>query len=279
MACFISFFHIFVKLSYVNAIITYVTGRSILKDNPAETLRTKIPSIKGNSLNITKKGFFKKLSFSSNWNVRDILRNKIRTFMALAGVVGCCTLIVCALGMLDSMNFFVKLQFEDIYNFDYKLNLKENLSNNELKILYDKYENNTSESLEIEIRNKDGKREANNIFVTDAGSYVRFIDNKNKIKDKPGDDGIYITYKLAKTKGYKIGDELTWHIYGDSKYYKSNIIGFNKDPQNQNISMTRKYLESLGIEYQPDTLYTNIDLSKTRDIKNVLAIQGIDNLK
>ena len=43
--------------------------------------------------------------------------------------------------------------------------------------------------------------------------------------------------------------------------------------------MTRKYLESLGIEYQPDTLYTNIDLSKTRDIKNVLAIQGIDNLK
>lgn len=199
--------------------------------------------------------------------------------MALAGVVGCCTLIVCALGMLDSMNFFVKLQFEDIYNFDYKLNLKENLSNNELRILYDKYGNNTSESLEIEIRNKDGKREINNIFVTDAGSYVRFIDNKNKIKDKPGDDGIYITYKLAKTKGYKIGDEITWHIYGDSKYYKSNIIGFNKDPQNQNISMTRKYLESLGIEYQPDTLYTNIDLSKTRDIKNVLAIQGIDNLK
>ena len=199
--------------------------------------------------------------------------------MALAGVVGCCTLIVCALGMLDSMNFFVKLQFEDIYNFDYKLNLKENLSNNELRILYDKYGNNTSESLEIEIRNKDGKREINNIFVTDAGSYVRFIDNKNKIKDKPGDDGIYVTYKLAKTKGYKIGDEITWHIYGDSKYYKSNIIGFNKDPQNQNISMTRKYLETLGIEYQPDTLYTNIDLSKTKDIKNVLAIQDIDNLK
>ena len=275
----ISSYYVALGVIILVAIITYVTGRSILKDNPAETLRAKIPSIKGNSLNITKKGFFKKLSFSSNWNVRDILRNKIRTFMALAGVVGCCTLIVCALGMLDSMNFFVKLQFEDIYNFDYKLNLKEKLSNNELRILYDKYGNNTSESLEIEIRNKDGKREANNIFVTDAGSYVRFIDNKNKIKDKPGDDGIYVTYKLAKTKGYKIGDEITWHIYGDSKYYKSNIIGFNKDPQNQNISMTRKYLETLGIEYQPDTLYTNIDLSKTRDIKNVLAIQGIDNLK
>ena len=59
--------------------------------------------------------------------------------MGLAGVVGCCTLIVCALGMLDSMNFFVKLKFEDLYNFDYKLNLKENLSDNELKVIYDKY--------------------------------------------------------------------------------------------------------------------------------------------
>ena len=261
------------------AIITYITGRSILKENPAETLRTKIPSIKGSALNITKKGFFKKLSFSSKWNIRDIIRNKMRTFMGLAGVVGCCTLIVCAFGMLDSMNFFVRLQFKDLYNFDYKLNLKENLSDNELETLYDKYGNNTSQSLGIEIKDRDGKRESNNIFVTDAGNYVRFVDNKNKIKDKPTDDGVYVTYKLASTKGYKMGDEITWHIYGDSKYYTSKIIGFNKDPQNQNLSMTRKYLESLGIEYQPDSLYTNIDLSRTKDIKNVLTIQNIDSLK
>ena len=275
----ISSYYVALIVVAIVAIITYITGRSILKESPAETLRTKIPSIKGNALNITKKSFFKKLSFSSKWNIRDILRNKMRTFMALAGVVGCCTLIVCALGMLDSMNFFVKLQFVDLYNFDYKLNLKENLKTNELQTLYDKYGNNTSESLGIEIKNKAGKRESNNIFVTDAGNYVRFVDNKNKIKAKPTDDGIYVTYKLASTKGYKIGDEITWHIYGDSKYYTSKIIGFNKDPQNQNISMTRKYLESLGINYQPDALYTNVDLSKEKEIKNVLTIQNIDNLK
>ena len=275
----ISSYYVALGVIAVVAMITYITGRSILKESPAEALRTKIPSIKGNVLNITKKGFFKKLSFSSKWNIRDILRNKMRTLMALAGVVGCCMLIVCALGMLDSMNFFVKLQFEDLYNFDYKLNLKENLSEKELQILYDKYGSNTSESLGIEIKNAEGKRESNNIFVTDAGNYVRFVDNKNKIKDKPNDDGIYVTYKLATTKGYKIGDEITWHIYGDSKYYTSKIIGFNKDPQNQNVSMTRKYLESLGIDYQPDALYTNIDLSKVKEIENVLTIQNIESLK
>jgi putative ABC transport system permease protein len=261
------------------AFITFITGKSILKENPAETLRTKIPSVKGKVLNITKKGIFKKLSFSSKWNIRDILRNKMRTIMGLAGVIGCCMLIVCSFGMLDSMNFFVKLQFEDLYNFKYKLNIKENISENELNILYDKYGNNTSQSLGIEIKDNDGNRESNNIFVTDANDYVRFVDNKNKLKDKPSDNGIYVTYKLAEINDYKLGDKIIWHIYGDKNYYTSEIIGFNKDPQNQNISMTRKYLESLGIDYKPDSIYTNDDLSNVKEIQNIETIQDINSLK
>ena len=275
----ITSYYVAIIVVLIVGLITYITGRSILKENPAETLRTKIPSIKGHALNITKRGIFKKLSFSSKWNVRDIIRNKMRTFMGLAGVVGCAALIVCSFGMLDSMNFFVKLQFEDLYNFDYKLNIKEDITKEELQIIYDKYGDNTSESLGIEIKDKSGKRESNNIFVTDAGNYVRFVDNKNKIKSKPSDDGVYVTYKLASNKGYKLGDKITWHIYGDNKYYTSKIIGFNKDPQNQNVSMTRKYLESLGIEYKPDALYTNNDLSKTKEIKNIETIQDINSLK
>ncbi len=259
-------------------LITYITGRTILKENPAETLRNKIPSIKGKALNITKHKIFKKLPFESIWNIRDILRNKMRTVTGIAGVVGCSMLIVCALGMLDSMNFFVDLQFEKLYNFDYKLNIKEDINEKELKILTDRYGNYTSQTLGIEIKT-DGVRESNNIFVTDADNYVRFVDNKNKFINKPKDNGIFVTYKLAKNKGYKLGDKVTWHIYGDKKYYKSKIIGFNKDPQNQNITMTRKYLESLGIKYVPDSIYTNNNLKNVKEIKNIESIQDIDALK
>ena len=153
----ISSYYIALIVIFIVGIITYITGKSILKENPAETLRNKIPSVNSKTINITKKGFFKKLNFSTKWNIRDILRNKMRTFMGLTGVVGCATLLVCALGMLDSMNFFVKLQFEDLYNFKYKLNIKENISDKELKILTDKYGDNTSQSLGIEIKEKDGK--------------------------------------------------------------------------------------------------------------------------
>lgn len=258
--------------------ISYFTGRSILKENPAESLRAKIPNVKSGSLNITKKGIFKSLSFSSKWNLRDIIRNKMRTIMGIVGVVGCTMLIVCALGMLDSMNHFMDLQFSDLYNFDYKLNLKENISENEVKILEDKYGFKTSKSYGIEIKNGD-TRESNNILVTDASDYLRFVDNKDKFITLNKDNGVYVTYKLAKTKGYKIGDKITWHIYGDDKYYTSEVIGFNKDPQNQNITMTREYFESLNIDYVPDTIYVKGDLNSVKEIANVSTIQDIENLK
>ena len=261
------------------SIITLITCRTILKENPAESLRTKIPSVKKNSLNLTTKGIFKKLNFSSKWNARDIVRNKMRTFMGIAGVVGCTMLIVCAFGMLDSMNHFVDLQFSDLYNFKYKLVLKENITSEEVNELTNKYGNKTSKSYGIEIKNGD-KREANNIFVTNAEGYVRFVDKKDKFTDVNRDDGVYVTYKLASLKNYKLGDEITWHIYGSDKYYTSKIVGFNKDPQNQNVTMTRKYFESVtDIEYIPDSLYTNDNISKNTTIDNVEIIQDIKSLE
>ena len=239
------------------SLVTYFTCRAQLKGSPAETLREELPKVKKKSLNITTKGIFKKMSFSSKWNARDILRNKMRTLMGIAGITGCCMLLVCAFGMLDTMNNFINTQFEKLYNFDYKLHLKEGYSEEDLNKLTDKYGNNTSENLGIEIVNKD-KKETNNIFVDNANEYVKFVDhNGNCIK--LNDNGIYVTEKLAKNNGYKIGDKIKWHIYGDDTYYETEIVGFDRDAQNQNIKMTKKYLETLGIKYRADTLYTNIE--------------------
>lgn len=258
--------------------ITYLSSKSILKENPAESLRKKMPKVKKNSLNLTTKGFLKNLSFSSKWNIRDMLRNKMRTIMGVVGVASSCMLIVCALGMLNSMNYFIDLQFEKIYNFDYKLNLMENLSDEELESIESVYGNESSKSYGIEIKNEDGK-ESNNLFVTDADDYIRFVDDKDKFIKLDNDEGVYITYKLAKNENKKVGDTITWHIYGSDTYYTSKIVGLNKDPQNQNISATRKYLESLGIKYTPDSIYTNKDLKDVSNIKNVTVIQDKDALK
>ena len=262
----------------VVSFITYLTCRKELAKKPAEALRNEVPNVKVNSLNLSTKGIFKKLNFSSKWNYRDILRNKFRTVTAVVGIVGCCMLIVCAFGMLNSMNHFIKLQFEDLYNFNYKLSLKENLKDDELKVLTDKYGDNTSETLTIET--KIGKeREANTIFVTNAGNLVRFQNENGEFIKVNKNNGIYVTRKLAKENNLKVGDTIKWHIYGVNKYYESKIVGLTKDPQVQNLTMTKEYLESLDIDYKPDSLYTNTDLKGVKDIKNVSLVQDINELK
>lgn len=261
------------------SIIAYFTCRRELGKKPAESLRNEIPSVKSRSLNITTKGIFKKLGFSTKWNLRDVIRNKFRTITGVLGIVGCCTLIVCALGMLNSMNHFIKLQFDDLYSFDYKLSLKENISNEEISVLEDKYGDNTSQTLGIETKEDSGKRVAHTIFVDDSNGMIKFQNDKGKFIELNSDEGVYITYKMADIEGYKIGDTLTWHVYGDKTYYKSKIIGFNKDPQSQNVTMTRKYMESLGLKYKADSLYTDYNLAGIKELKNVKSIQDIDSLK
>lgn len=262
----------------VVSIITFLTCYKELMKRPAEALRMEIPKVKNGSLNLTTKGIFKNLSFASKWNIRDILRNKFRTVTGIIGIVGCSTLIICALGMLNSMNYFIKLQFDELYNFDYKLTLREDISNEAVNKLIKDYGDNSSETLMIEIKNGDNK-DANTLFIDNANNYVRFIDDKYNFIKLDNDDGVYVTYKFKDKYGLNIGDKISWHIYGDKTYYESKIVGFYKDPQVQGMSASKMYLESLGIDYKPDSIYSNDDLSNVKTISNVDVIQNIDELK
>lgn len=261
------------------SIITYITCFKELKKKPVDSLRNELPSVNEKSLNITTKGIFKNMSFSNKWNLRDIIRNKFRTVTGVIGIVGCCTLIVCALGMLNSMNNFIKIQFDDLYNFNYKLSLKDDISDSKIEELTKKYGNNTSMTLNIEVKDKDGNRDTNTVFVDDSNNYIRFTNKNYKFKKLDKDNGVYVTYKFSEKYNLKIGDKVTWHEYGNKTYYNSKIIGYIRDPQVQGLTATKKYIESLGIKYKPNSIYTNKDLSNVKQIDKVNRIQNIDELK
>ena len=258
------------------SIVTYITCRGELKENPAETLRVEMPNVK-QKLGITTKGFFKKLGFGTKWNIRDILRNKMRTFMGIAGITGCTMLLVCAFGMYDTMNNFIDTQFEKLYNFEYKLSVKPDTSKERIDEITNEYGDYSSETLRVEIKDGD-KKEGNTIFVDNSQNKIRFMNHDGNFI-KLSDDGIYVTEKLAETKGYKIGDTVSWHIYGSDIYYESKIVGLDRDPQNQNMKMTKKYLETLGIDYKPDTIYTDQNLEETKEINVIETIQNKEQIK
>ena len=258
-------------------IVTYLSCRGILKESAVDALRTEIPKVKNTKFDLTTKGIFKKSSISTRWNLRDIGRNKSRSIMAVVGIIGCTMLLVCAFGMLDTMNSYLDWEFNKISNFEYKLSLSNNYTNEQLEKLADKYGNSTSETLGIEIKNGD-KKEANTLVVNDAKDYLKYTNHNREYMDLK-DDGIYITEKLSEKYNLNIGDTISWHIFGDNTWYTCKIVGLNRDPQNQNLNMTRKYYETLGLTYRADSLYTDENLSETKSLDGVDIIQSKANLQ
>lgn len=257
--------------------ITYLSCRNILKESAVEALRVEIPKVKKTKFDLTTKGLFKKASISTRWNLRDIGRNKGRSLMAIVGIIGCTMLLVCAFGLLDTMNSYLDWEFNKISNFKYKLSLDSQYTQEQFNKLTKKYGNETSQSFGIEIKNKD-KKETNTVTVNDANEHLKYTDHNRQYMEL-NDDGIYITEKLSEKYGLKVGDEISWHVFGDDNWYTSKIVGLNRDPQNQQLNMTRKYYESLGLTYKADSLYTNDDLRDIRTLEGVETIQSIDNLK
>ena len=263
----------------VVCLVVFITCYQELKKKPADSLRNEIPKVKRGSLDITTKGILKNLNFATKWNIRDILRNKIRTITGIVGIAGCSTLIVCALGMLNSMNYFIKLQFDVLDNFKYKLTLKSDITSDALTELKNTYGDNSSSTLTIEIKDSDDNRETNTLFVDNSNNYIRFTDDKYNYINLDNNNGVYVTYKYADTNNIKIGDTIKWHIYGKKDYYTSEVVGYYRDSQVHGLTCTKEYLESLDLEYSPDAMYTNEDLSNIKTLKGVDIIQDKNELK
>ena len=258
-------------------LVTYLSCRSILKESAVEALRLEVPKVKSTKFDLTTKGIFKKASISTRWNLRDVGRNKGRSLMAIVGITGCTMLMLCAFGMMDTMKSYLSWEFDKISNFEYKLSLSNNYTDDQFTNIKEKYGNETSESFGIEIKNGN-KKETNTLTVNDAPNKLKYT-NHNKEYINLKDDGIYITEKLSEKYGLKVGDEITWHIFGDNNWHTCKIVGLNRDPQNQQLNMTRKYYESLGLTYKADTVYTDENLINTKTIDGVDTIQSIATLK
>ena len=106
------------------SLISFLSTRKILKGNTSDIL-------KGNDIKKTKRLLIEKSKFINNrsfvtkWNLRDIFRNKVRTLMALFGVVCCTILLLASFGMKDTMKEMLNTLDNTVLNFDYKLSTDE----------------------------------------------------------------------------------------------------------------------------------------------------------
>lgn len=235
-------------------LVTWIACNKILKEKPADALRTRPPRI-SRHMWFEKTAWWKGTGFDFQWNLRDTLRSKVRSIMAVVGITGCMSLLTCALGMVDSLNNINEWKYGQLTLYRNKVLLTDDLSASDIP-----YPGETIQEGSIELRANGIKKTTGITVLEPESSLTVFTDSRRKEQKLPV-NGVSISYHMADILGVEVGDEVSWHLYGESKWADSKIKAIYRDPVSQGITLYEDYFEEQGYHYQPTSFLTkaNID--------------------
>ncbi len=259
-----------VIISILSCVATsYYACMNELRGVPASTLRPKSPKLSHHT-RIEKSKFWHKLGFSIQWNIRDISRNKIRSIMAIVGVMGCMMLLMCALGLQDTFNNINKWMYERINTYETKLKLEYTISDEDINAIKSKFNTQLVQEAGIEIKVGD-KKKSGQLSIVGDGNYINYQDKFEKKMNLPT-DGIAITYKMADIFNIKVNDKIKWHIYGDETWTESTIKAIYRTPMGQGISMTDKVYTNMGNDFKPTSALCGEKITQSENFNGVKSI-------
>lgn len=266
---------VYICLTISIAITCYLATRQIIKQNTTEILRPEQPKINSRKMRFTTSGNFAKLSFTSRWNLRDMLRNRGRMITTVVGISGAIALVVMAFGVYTSMNNFIETEINMINNFENTAMIDADKTEAaDMKKIADTFTNN-SEQKYIELVDKNNQSFlTTNLFIDNSGGAIRFLDEQRETTELDN-TGVNISRKVATEHGLKIGDIVRWRDVGDTKLYEAKITKLIVKQQTQNLTITKDFYERMGEKYTPTTFYlSNNDLAKKEELTKYLNIQS-----
>ena len=270
----LSFFAVAGLMVISSVAVSYISVKSISSENPADTIKPKAPKLVSSGF-IEKTKIWKRFSFNERWNYRDAKRNKIRAIMSIFGVFACALLVMSAFGMVDSMNDVEDWQYDQIYNFNSKLFLKENLTDSQVDYLLD--ETNGVPMMEdmIELRSKSNKKSGTLTVMNESDLYRVTDGDRNYIH--LDSNGIAISEKMAEVLDLKVGDKVRWHVVGNPKWIDSEITETYSIPFGQGLIMSPKVFDREGGD---DYNYSsNVILSKEKISRNYTGVDSISTME
>ncbi|MCR4622959.1 MAG: FtsX-like permease family protein [Clostridiales bacterium] len=261
---------VLIAINVFLTVIGFMSVKKMLEGTAADALRPYTPKkIKHLAVEETKR--FKALSFSTKWNLRDCLRHKSRTCMTLFGIVGCMVLLVGGLGMKDTADVFVDVFFDKANNYAVKINLDtESVSNREATALAQRYNGDWTAQQSVQI----GDRGFSLDIYSITHDRVRFADENMKLMQL-GDEGAYISSRIAKEFGVGAGDTLSFSPYGGDDTYTVRISGVIRS-LTESVTMTQEYARSVGIPFTVSSIFTDqTDIEPDSHILNTQTKQAI----
>ena len=247
---------VMIAVLFALTLIGFLSVKSMLRGTAADALRPYAPK-KMKNLAIEKTKAWKKFSFGTRWNLRDVMRHKSRTLMSLIGIIGCTVLMAGALGMNDTMNAFLTDYYDKAMNYSSRIYVSS-ASEETVAEIAEKYAADAGASVGVEIGDKGVSLDIYDI----KHDKVRFLDKKGALVPLRN-DGAYICRRIADEYKLKAGDTFTISPYGTDKEYTLKVNGVIYS-SSESVAITNAYAEACGVTgYKTDSLYTSA-------VKNVL---------
>ncbi|MBQ2934931.1 MAG: FtsX-like permease family protein [Lachnospiraceae bacterium] len=261
----------------VSTIVSFLSCRKELRDMPAITLKPAAPKNIRHSM-LEKSKLWLSMNFSSQWNMRDIRRNKARSLMGIAGVAGCTMLLVCAFGMKDCIDEFIVWQYGGLITGQYKLMFAESTSDLEKEEYAQQFKGQLVQEGNCEFRKGDVVK-SGSVTIIEDGNYIHY-------QEESGDEiaipeyGVALSVKMAMLLDLELGDSIEWHLVGEEDWEKTRITALYRTPIGQGITIHRKSFEAMQYDFLPTSLYTNMSIPDyVEDSDEISGVISIEQLK
>jgi len=257
--------------------VSFLACRKELVDAPAVTLRPAPPKkIKHSAFEKSK--LWLSFAFATQWNIRDIMRNKARSIMGVLGVCGCTMLMVCAYGTKDSTIALVDWAYGDLMTAANKVSFSNTVDYGMAVDYKNRFKGQLLQEAGIEIYAGEIKK-TGLLTVVDEGNYMHYqtVDGAHTALTSTG---TAITYKMANLLGVNEGDFIKWRIIGEDEWEVSRINQVYREPMTQGISMTRQSFEQIEHKFSPSSLLTNYAIpNELNDHKDIQSILNVSDMK
>lgn len=243
----------------VCVLASYMSCRKLLRIKPAEALRPAAPK-KGKNCIFEKLPFWEKLSFTSQYNLRDISRAKLRSFMCVIGTAVGMLLMVYAVGCNELLGSMVEINFNRVSAGEYQIKFSEDAKTEDADAMAEELDGEVVMVNQIEVAEKKNapseEKKKETITVLEGKNLYNILDLNNQVENlTPGTVGI--SRKLAEDLHVEKGDTIYWHLYSKNTWYEAEVGTIYRSLESQGIAYLREDYEKTGAEYTPGFLMTN----------------------
>ena len=254
---------ILLAIVVICAFAAYVSCRKLLKIKPAEALRPAAPRA-GKKCLAERLPFWRKLSFSAQYNLRDISRGKMRAFMSIAGTAFGMLLMVYGAGCNGLLAEMEAIVFDKTTPAQYQIKLAEDADADEVKKLASSLDGELimTSALEVSaVKNvASSEKQKGVLTVTEGKKLYNILDLDNEVTDiEPGT--VALSRKFADELNLKVGDTVYWHLYTRNEWHEAKIGVIYRSSETQGMTMLYDDYKNTHETYQPTMLMSD----KTRD--------------